>query len=54
MQNRDRKLQPLLDSQRQALGTRAGDLHEVETLQQLVDATLNVARRQMIELSPRA
>src|SRR6516225_9925262 len=50
MQNRDRKLQPLLDPQRQTLGTRAGDLHEVETLQQFLDASFNLACRQMIEL----
>jgi hypothetical protein len=44
VQNRDGELQPLFDAQRQALGTRVGDFHKVETLQQLLKAAVDLAR----------
>src|SRR6516164_11649592 len=50
MQDRDGKLESLLNAQRKALGTRIGDGFEVVTLQQLRDATVDLAAWQMVEL----
>ena len=50
MQDRDGKLESLLDAQRQAFGTRVGYGFEVVTLQQLRDAIVDLAGRQMVEL----
>ena len=50
VQHRDGELQALPDAERQAVGPRVGDGLQVEALEQLRDATVDLVRRQMVEL----
>src|SRR5262245_42842982 len=45
VQDRDRELQSLFYAKWQALRTSIGDFGKVVTLQQLLDSTINLARR---------